>query len=373
VASVRSRQRAPSSKVRTLSDKQLFQLDLNWTDDNGIRRRTRHEYPSESAARKAEAQAHRRIENGLPPFPEKREEPWTVAEVLGFYHDHHVLDARPRSQIRMKQHRDELERFIGSSQAERVSYDDLIQFRQWRREEAKRMKKRQPKDVTTKKDLSHLRAALRYAKVNGKIQSHIFERLARDMRENLFPSENESKGQVIEDAKFDEILSHMGEQYQKPLRLARLTGMRRGEVCFLAWENVRQDRLSITVSKTGHRDIALTDEMKALLPPRSIRGGFVFTAPGGGDLYQSLSAAWDRARRKAHVPTARIHDLRHTCATEMEEAVGRTEMAIALGMSPTTAARYGGHRKLERGRAAFAKIAEIRRYSGTGSSRPASK
>jgi integrase len=113
--------------------------------------------------------------------------------------------------------------------------------------------------------------------------------------------------------------------------------------------------------------------MKALLPPRNIKGGLVFKAPGGGSLYESLSAAWDRARRKAGVPTARVHDLRHTCATEMEQAVGRTEMGIALGMSPVTAARYGGHRKLERGRAAFAKIAEIRRYSGNGISQPASK
>jgi hypothetical protein len=42
-------------------------------------------------------------------------------------------------------------------------------------------------------------------------------------------------------------------------------------------------------------------------------------------------------------------------------------------MSPITAARYGGHRKLERGRAAFAKIAEIRRHSGNGNSQPVSK
>ena len=79
------------------------------------------------------------------------------------------------------------------------------------------------------------------------------------------------------------------------------------------------------------------------------------------------------ASRKAGVPIVRVHDLRHTCATELEEVVGRTEMGIALGMSPVTAARYGGHRKLERGRAAFAKIAEIRRYSGNGNSQPASK
>jgi len=356
---MRSKQ-APKSKVQEIPDGN-FLLTVFWTDEAGLRQRTRHEYPTQKAAGKDELKAMQRIENGLPPFPETREEPWTVAEVLAYYHEHHVPDARPRSQVLLKAQRKRLEDFLGDYEAAReLNYDALVRYRRNRKEESRRRREKPLSDVTVKKELSHLRAALRYAKVNGKIEAHVFERLDRNMRQSLFPNEDESKGRILEDADFEAILAEMSPQYHAPLRLARLTGMRKGEVCALDWSNVTRDKLSLTVSKTGPREIALTDDMKALLPPRQLVGGLVFRAPEGGSLYASLGAAWDRARRAAGLPWARVHDLRHSAATELERIVGRTEMSIALGMSPATAARYGGHQKVERGRAAFARVAEDR-------------
>jgi integrase len=340
-------------------------LDLSWTDERGIRQRSRNRYDSPKAAAKAESAAMRRLENGLPPFPSQESAPWTVADVLGFYHVGQVPEARPASQVRMARHRADLERFLGADLgAERITFADLLRYRRERRVASPRTKP--IGNTTVAKDLAHLRAALRHAKVCGKIEAHVFERLNRDHRRSLFPPETESKGQVIETEAFEAILSKIGPQYHAALRLARLCGMRKGEVCFLEWSNVKRDRLSLTVSKTGPRDVPLTDEMRALLPPRRIDGGLVFTGPNGDGLYESLGAAWDRARREAGFPTLRVHDLRHTAATELDALGDRLALKTALGMkSEATAARYAEHRKFDRARALFEKAAETRHKSGT--------
>jgi integrase len=357
------RKRAAKAKIRELPDGRVM-LDLTWSDHHGIRRRARPKFDSERAATKAETLAMRRLENGLPPFPDDDAEPWTVGDVLAHYHKASVPDARPASQIRMKRHREDLERFLGDLGAEALTLGDLLEFRQRRREHSK---KKRLSDVTTKKDLSHLRAALRQAKVDGKIEAHIFERLAPQARSNIFPPETESKGQPITQEEFESILVNIGPQYHAALRLARIAGMRKAEFCALRWENVKRDRISLTVSKTGPRDVPLTDEMRALLPPRRIDGGLVFTGPNGEGLYDSLGAAWDRARRRAGLPWARIHDLRHTAATELDELGDRVGMKAALGMkSEATAARYAEHRKFERARSLFERAAEDRRRAAGG-------
>jgi integrase len=315
----------------------------------------------------------RRLENGLPPFPEKESAPWTVADVLAFYHRAQLPEVRPASQERMKRHRADLERFLpGDMELEQVTYDDLLRYRRERREASPR--KKPIGNTSIGKDLAHLRAAARHAKVCGKIEAHVFERLTRDHRRNLFPPEDESKGQVIEADALEAILARIGPQYHAPLRFARLCGMRKGEVCFLEWSNVKRDRVSLTVSKTGPRDVPLTDEMRALLPPRRIDGGLVFTGPNGDGLYESLGAAWDRARREAGFPpTLRVHDLRHSAACELDELGDRVTLKAALGMkSEATAARYAEHRKFDRARDLFERAAEGRRKVITAASAPVS-
>jgi len=112
----------------------------------------------------------------------------------------------------------------------------------------------------------------------------------------------------------------------------------------------------------------LTDEKRALLPPRRIDGGLVFTGPNGDGLYESLGAAWDRARREAGFPTVRVHDLRHSCATELARVGDRlgdlVGLEAALGMCDATVARYAGHQKHDRAWELFQKV-EIRHKSGT--------
>lgn len=359
------RKRAPTSHVVERPDGGWL-LDISATGADGVRRRRRATFPSKTAAEKAETVAMRRVENGLPPFPEPEEAAWTVADVLRLYHSSHVPDTEPRSRARCAEHRAALERFLAPIEAERLTYDELVRYRRERKDEYAAVRPGKPlSDVTVKKELSHLRAALRYAKVSRKIARHVFEELTRDMRASLLPAETKSAGQVIDDEAWTAILGRVPEGYRAALRLMRLTGMRKGEIAALRWENVKRDRISIVVSKTGAREVPLTDEMRAVLPPRRTDGtALVFEAADGGSIYWGLGGAWDGARRGAGFPTLRVHDIRHTVATELDEFGDRTAMKAALGMSDATVSRYAEHRKHDRARALFLRAAETRRKLG---------
>lgn len=133
--------------------------------------------------------------------------------------------------------------------------------------------------------------------------------------------------------------------------------------------NVRKDRITLPDLpgfKMGARDIPLTDEIRALLPPRRIDGAaLVFEEPEGGSAYHGLGQGWDEARRKAGHPTLRLHDLRHTVATELDAFGDRTAFKASLGMSDSTAARYSEYRKFDRSVSLFQRAEETRHKRGT--------
>lgn len=156
-------------------------------------------------------------------------------------------------------------------------------------------------------------------------------------------------------------------------RLALLTGMRRGELLGLAWEDVDLDRGTLAVRRTlsrgtggtwelgspktahGRRSIALPASCVAAL--RRHRAGqnadrlrlgdawhdrgFVFTNETGGPLHvNALVGRFRKVVAAAGVPTIRFHDLRHTSATLLlangehpkvvSERLGHSDVGITL-------------------------------------------
>jgi integrase len=149
-------------------------------------------------------------------------------------------------------------------------------------------------------------------------------------------------------------------------RLALLTGMRRGEILGLKWEDVDLDRGGVSVRRTlsrgkggtwelgtpktaaGRRSIALPPSVVAALKRHRIHQlerrvelgplwkdlGFVFTNTTGGPLAVNvLDGRFRSLIKAAGVPRIRFHDLRHTCATLM----------LANGEHPKVVAERLGH------------------------------
>ena len=119
------------------------------------------------------------------------------------------------------------------------------------------------------------------------------------------------------------------------VRLLLLTGCRKGEILKLRWSEVDGDRLNLADTKTGPRRVWLSQAAQAILArqPRAA-SPYVFPSPRHPDrpLSDTLQL-WRRARKEACLDDVRLHDLRHTVASQ----------AIARDVSLSTVARMLGH------------------------------
>ena len=119
------------------------------------------------------------------------------------------------------------------------------------------------------------------------------------------------------------------------VRLLLLTGCRKGEIMKLRWSEVDGDRLNLADTKTGPRRVWLSRAAQAVLA-RQPRGAGPYVFPSPRDPARPLSdtlSLWHRARKEAGLDDVRLHDLRHTVASQ----------AVARGVPLSTVARMLGH------------------------------
>jgi integrase len=104
------------------------------------------------------------------------------------------------------------------------------------------------------------------------------------------------------------------------VNLIALTGCRKSEICNLTWREVdfAQGFLRLTNSKVGPRAVPLGDDAIALLSSlkETAVGEWVFPSRLGTGPIVGLQKVWTSLRAKAALPSLRIHDLRHSFASE---------------------------------------------------------
>jgi integrase len=116
------------------------------------------------------------------------------------------------------------------------------------------------------------------------------------------------------------------------LTLAIETGMRRGELLSIRWQDVDQSAHTVRILKTknGHpRTIPLTPKALKVLSSLERRQERVFPVTAN-----AVRLAWERLRRRAGLKDLRLHDLRH-------EAVSRF---FEYGLTVPEVALISGHR-----------------------------
>lgn len=94
---------------------------------------------------------------------------------------------------------------------------------------------------------------------------------------------------------------------------ALLTGMRRGEILNLKWEDINLEHkiIYLTETKSGlPREIPIMDKLYDLLAPLRKASGFIFDVPK-----ITLRRHFDAALKQAGIANFRFHDLRHTFAS----------------------------------------------------------
>ena len=118
------------------------------------------------------------------------------------------------------------------------------------------------------------------------------------------------------------------------IRLLALTGCRRREIEGLRWDEVDLERgfLRLKDSKTGAKVVFLSRAAAALLARVPVIAGspWVFPATTGVSHYQNASKVWREVRSLAKLEGVRLHDLRHTYASQSLSEGASLEVVAAL-------------------------------------------
>ena len=122
------------------------------------------------------------------------------------------------------------------------------------------------------------------------------------------------------------------------IRLLLLTGCRKSEILNLRWREVDGDTLQLEDSKTGPRQVLLGPEARAVIErqPRS-KSPWVFPSPMDPARARVDLGLWKKVRRLAGIEDVRLHDLRHTYASQ----------AAMQGIPLPVVARLLGHAQVQ--------------------------
>ncbi len=120
------------------------------------------------------------------------------------------------------------------------------------------------------------------------------------------------------------------------IRLLLLTGCRKGEIMRLRRDEVKDDRLELADSKTGPRTVLLNGPAREIVGRRMAQGEgpWVFPSVSDPSRHQFYGLRlWYVVRRETGIEDVRLHDLRHTVASQ----------AVLNGVPLTVTARLLGH------------------------------
>lgn len=188
--------------------------------------------------------------------------------------------------------------------------------------------------------LSHLRGMLKFARETG-----ILPPDSPDPSKPIRRNTRRARGRLLNSQQ----LTILGAWLNAPpirwlnvadaIHLILLTGCRSGEIARLRWDEVDVDRLTLTTTKTGAREVMLSKSARALLEVRrqTAHSKFVFPKTPTSKLpIASIDSSWRAIRNQIGLPQdIRLHDLRHTYASH----------AIMTGETLSMAGQLLGHKR----------------------------
>ena len=122
------------------------------------------------------------------------------------------------------------------------------------------------------------------------------------------------------------------------IRLLLLTGCRKSEILNLRWREVGNGTLELEDSKTGPRQVLLSPDARAVIERQPRSGSpWVFPSPLNPVRPRTELDLWKRLRKLTGLEDVRLHDLRHTFASQ----------AAMQGIPLPVVARLLGHAQVQ--------------------------
>lgn len=196
--------------------------------------------------------------------------------------------------------------------------------------------------------LQRLQAPLQPATVNRELAllKHIFSKAVEwgKTKENPARKVKLLKGEVkrVRFLMPDEVqilLSNCPDHIKPIVTLAVHTGMRRGELFGLKWDQVSFEQGIISLFDTKNherRDIPMDETVKGTLKALDSKSPFVWCNEEG-KRFEDIGRSFETALRRSSIEDFRFHDLRHTFASNL----------VMAGEDLNTVAELLGHKGLE--------------------------
>ena len=184
-----------------------------------------------------------------------------------------------------------------------------------------------------------LRQIMNHAVARGHIETNPTRGIRRNLRPRLtrFLSREEI-GRLHDVLDRYEAGQPSGNAQVDIIRLLLLTGCRKSEILKLRWQEVDGDTLQLADSKTGPRQVLLSPEARAVIE-RQLRSNspWVFPSPTDPARARVDLGLWKKVRKLAGIEDVRLHDLRHTFASQ----------AAMQGIPLPVVARLLGHAQVQ--------------------------
>lgn len=139
------------------------------------------------------------------------------------------------------------------------------------------------------------------------------------------------------------VLSNCNEFLRPIVTVAVNTGLRKGELLGLKWENVNLELGIISIMKTNtknkvRKDIPMNEIVRATIEEIERKGQYVFCKEDGKPFkYSGVRKSFEKAVRESGIEDFRFHDLRHTFASSL----------VMEGIDITTVKELMGHKDLK--------------------------
>ncbi len=161
-----------------------------------------------------------------------------------------------------------------------------------------------------------------------------------------------SRDRTLTQEEYEALLGRCSPRLAVIVQLAYWTGMRRGEILGLRWDQVDFKNRVITLdasdTKTQEkREVPLTGELVGLIQrtPRTLGNPYVFTYQG--KRIKNIKTAFWSAVRAAGIKDFRFHDLRHCAVTNLRKA-GVSDSVIMSISGHKTYAMFKRYNRIDR-------------------------